>query len=82
MENFSESNLASNPDLWDFKVRMYNRAGELLIETVHSGESSRDVTVDAGRYRMSRGEVSKIEIFDCRSFRLINTIVPRNSRMV
>ena len=39
--------------------------GALLLETVHSTETSAYVEIEAWKERMKRGEVSKVELIDC-----------------
>jgi hypothetical protein len=54
-------------DYWDYKIRAYlppNKGGGLLVETVHRGESSRDMEISAFRGRMKRGEIGHIEVID------------------
>jgi hypothetical protein len=38
------------------------RLGDLLLETIHSSKSSKDVEVAAWNERMKRGEVAYIEV--------------------
>lgn len=50
---------------WEYRIRAYrppNQGGGLLIETVHRGESSRDMEIDVFRARMARGEVGHIDV--------------------
>ena len=50
---------------WEYTIRAYrppNQGGELVLETVHVGESSRDMEVDVFRTRMRRDEIGKIEV--------------------
>jgi len=52
------------PD-WDYTLRIFappNRGGELLLETTHRGEASRDIELAVCRERMKRGEVSHVEV--------------------
>lgn len=50
-------------------VRGYGLHGELLLETWHIGDSSKDMEVAAWRRLMTKGECSRIEIADCKTFR-------------
>lgn len=52
---------------WLYRIRGYaptNQGGELLLETVHASEASRDIEIAAWRARIRRGEVSHIEVVD------------------
>lgn len=54
---------------WDWKVRFYYGAGvkppkvpgELAIETIHMGTSSRDLEISVGK---GREDIGRIEVFD------------------
>lgn len=64
--------LDSYPDvyLWCWCVRGFDLKGQLLVETVHKGDSSKDMEVDVWKTRMARGEVSRIEIIDRRTCKM------------
>lgn len=50
---------------WEYTIRAYyppNRGGGLAIETVHVGETSRDMEIGAFKARMARGEISHIDV--------------------
>ena len=55
---------------WDYKIRgfaSHNRGGGLLLETVHKGEASRNVEIEAWRSRARReGGISHVEVVDMR----------------
>jgi hypothetical protein len=59
---------------WDFRIRGYAGSrhprritpGTILGETVHRGETSAAVEIDAWQSRMGRGEVSHVELIDIR----------------
>jgi hypothetical protein len=59
----------------DFKIRGFAGArhprhlpyGMLLGETVHQGESSAAIEIEAWQSRIRRGEVSLVELIDLRS---------------
>lgn len=56
---------------WEYRIRAYrspNKGGGLLIETVHRGESSRDMEIAVFKERMKRGEVDHIEVIDMINF--------------
>lgn len=50
---------------WEYTIRAYapsNQGGGLLMETVHVGQASRDVEIEAFRSRAIRGEVGHLEV--------------------
>lgn len=50
---------------WEYTIRAYrptNQGGGLILETTHSGTASRDVEIAVFKTRMSRGEISHIEV--------------------
>jgi hypothetical protein len=55
---------------WDYTIRAYYPPNarwpavpnQLAIETVHVGESSRDLEISVFRQRMRRGEIGHIEV--------------------
>lgn len=59
-------------DWWEYKIRAFAglrhqggiKSGELVIETVHRGEASRDMEISIFKDRMARGEIGRIEIID------------------
>jgi hypothetical protein len=58
---------------WDFKVRGFSGArhqsvppGQLLVETVHKGEASAAMEIEAWQDRMRRGDASRAELIDMR----------------
>lgn len=61
---------------WAYTIRAYrptNKGGELVIETLHTNEQSRDAEISVFRERMARGEIDRIDViahvepFDTRS---------------
>jgi hypothetical protein len=40
--------------------------GALLLETTHTSEASAAIEIEAWQARMRRGEISRIELIDCR----------------
>ena len=56
--------------LWCWLVRGFDTKGHLLVETVHKGDTSKDMEVDVWKTRMKRGEVGRIEVVDRRTCKM------------
>lgn len=56
---------------WEYRIRAYyppNKGGGLAIETLHRGESSRDMEISIFKDRMARGEIDHIEVIDMTTY--------------
>lgn len=47
---------------WKYTIRAYNARGDLIIETTHATEVSRDIEIEVFQTRMKRNEVACIDV--------------------